>query len=863
MAFVEREHPLEDLQRAFDKAVSGEGNTVFVQGEAGIGKSSLVKQFLEHVRHRSVQLIGHCDDLFSSRPLGPLHDIALQCEAGPTMFTNNNTRTAIFRGFVEYLLSETRTMILVFEDIHWADEATLDFIKYLARRISRFHCVFILTWRDTEVHNDHPIYNVLGDLPVASLTRLQLQPLSARAVHRLAAERNRDGDHIFRISGGNPFFVHELLNGAEAELPQSIRDTVLVSYNREPLTTREAWQLLSLMPEGIELDRIQHFPQKFGEALSRSLEKGILDVKGERLVFRHELFRLSVASTLTPIGSSGICRQIMNVLLPAFKAKNEWARIVHYARQAGDQELIFTYAPKAAVDAALAGAHAESVKLYQAALDAASQGQEDALLPLYEGYAYECYLTARFEEAAVYTNRALHIYEACEQTELLGKSLRFLSRLWWFRGNHAEAEKYALLAIDVLKDEPISSVKAMAYSNLSQLYMLQKKRELCLHWGEQAITMARLLGDREVLSHALNNVGYVQLKDESSLEKGKPLLEESLQLALTNDYHEHAARAYTNLISRLIEIRQYDLAMKYLEEGLHYCEERDLDSWITYKLVWKARLLLETGSWQEALELARRSLRKEQSPVVKIGAIVIEATVNMRQGEQPVVELLLEAKTLAFSTEEHQRIMPVMMALLELEWITGDKFISEQEIDYVTAVTKEVGEMQQADEFWFWLLQAGRSRTPHTACYKPYQLLENGRVTEAADFWLQKGCSYNAALALFHGSGGEKRKALRMVQAMNATATAERMEQEMRAAGMKSVVQKRRNSTLSNPAQLTNRELEILQLLRAAASNREISETLFISPKTVDHHVSSILSKLNAPSRSKAVARAVEIGVLK
>jgi len=864
MEFLERGYFLEHLQNAFDNAATGEGNTVLIQGEAGIGKSTLIKQFLERVHNRSLQLVGYCDDLFLPRPLAPLHDIALQCASDlPAFFINDSTWTTLFGAFTKYILHQTRPVILVFEDIHWADEATLDFIKYFTRRISRFSCLFILTWRDTEVHSHHPLYKVFGDMPATFLTRLQLPPLSAMAVQQLAQKRNQNGEQVFKISGGNPFFVHELLHSAETGLPQNIRDAVLLTYNRESATTRKAWQLLSLMPEGIELNRIQLFPPDFGEALNKSLDKKILSIKNERLMFRHELFRISVTSTLTAIDSSDLCRQMLGVLLPVFKAQHEWARIVHYARQAVDEKLIFMYAPKAAANASLAGAHAESVKLYQTALAAASSYKEEKLLSLFEGYAYECYLTNKFEEATVFTEKELRIYEEQGQIELCGKSLRFLSRLWWFRGNHAEAEKYALRAIAILENQPVSSVKAMAYSNLSQLYMLQKKNEECLYWGNQAINMAKQLNNQEILSHALNNTGSVQFMNGSSLEPGKSLLEESLQLALANGYHEHAARAYTNLISVSILIKEYDLARKYMEEGLLYCEERDLDSWTIYKLSWKARLLLETGLWREALELARRLLRNKQHSPVKIGVMVIEAVINMRQDGKPVIELLEEAKILAFTTKEHQRIMPVIIALLELEWITGNKFISEQEISYVTSMLKEVDEKIQDSEFCFWLQLAGRANIYEKAHYRPYQLLESGKVEEAAGFWLQKGCLYDAALALFHGDDAQKRKALEIMQGLNATATARRMQQEMLSAGMKHIPRGKRNSTLGNPARLTNRELEILQLLQRATSNKEISAALFISPKTVDHHISSILFKLDTSSRNKAVAKAIEMGVLK
>src|SRR6185503_3338033 len=138
--------------------------------------------------------------------------------------------------------------LIVFEDIHWADEATLDFIKFLARRINRLHCLFILTYRDDEIHSHHPLRNVLGQLPPDSFTRLQLTPLSKQAVEKMAGEKGYNGEDVYSISGGNPFYVNEILASYSQGVPDNVKDSILSSYNRQEERTKQVWELLSVIP---------------------------------------------------------------------------------------------------------------------------------------------------------------------------------------------------------------------------------------------------------------------------------------------------------------------------------------------------------------------------------------------------------------------------------------------------------------------------------------------------------------------------------------------------------------------------------------------------------------------------------------
>ena len=487
----------------------------------------------------------------------------------------------------------------------------------------------------------------------------------------------------------------------------------------------------------------------------------------------------------------------------------------------------------------------------------------DQLVRLYEDFAYECYLTNQLQDAIIYQGKALKVWEEKNEIEQLGNSLRLFSRLWWFDGNRQKAESFAGKAIEVLNKQPSSKAKAMAYSNMSQLKMLSDQTGECIFWGEKAIAIARDVNDEETLVHAMINMGSALMLTQSSTQKGIDLLQEGLEISLKNSYHEHAARAYTAMGSNLVTIKNYSFAKQALEEGINYCEERDIDSLKLYMLGWKARLNLETGNWNEAFTIAGNLLKKENlPPVIKIGALTVVATIKIRRGEPDPLPLLLEAKKLAFVTTELQRIIPAMIALLEYEWASGKRCIEQEVLHGTMNMFLNLEKISKKCRFFFWLDKM-KEHYPEIREKCKTNLSDEETAQEETDSWEQLGCPYEHALSLFGGTEDDKRKALLIIQQLGADAIYEKLKMEMRSSGIKKIPRGLRVSTKANPAQLTNRELDVLQLLKRGIQNREIAEALFISPKTVDHHISSILFKLDVNSRSKAVTEAARLGIVK
>jgi DNA-binding CsgD family transcriptional regulator/tetratricopeptide (TPR) repeat protein len=865
MELIERHEFLELLQTHFKTVAEGEGHCVFVNGEAGIGKTALVKAFCKQKETACKIFLGACDDLFTPRPLAPLYDILSQMNHD--ISSNNysiNERSGLFAKLFQEFRNQNEKVIIVFEDIHWADEATLDFIKFFARRIAQLRCMFILTYRDEEIHQRHHLRNVFSDLSPDNFTRIQLTPLSREAVQKMADKKGYDAQNVYNISGGNPFYVNEILASYSPGVPDNIKDSILAVYDRQEEGTKNVWQILSVIPEGLEINRYAKIKSSWDKGMDNCFALKVIIIKTDKIIFKHELYRRTIEDSLSPFKRIELNKKLLELLISSFEEDGEIERIVHYAKNANENKLVIKYAPLAAKQAASVGAHIEAAKLFLTAIEYSDGKDIDGLVELHEAYAYECYLTSQVKEAIIYLGRALKIWQDKNNFEQAGNSLQFLSRLWSLDGNAELAEKYGIEAIEMLESQPSSNAKAIAFSNMAQLKLVSQQVMESIEWANNAVAIAEETGDKNILCHTLNNAGSIQWAAFPAEDNGKNMLVKSLEMALQYYFHEEAASAYLAIVCNSVACKEYDLAKQFLQAGINYCEEKGLISANSNNLSFKCRILLETGDWVQATEISKSLLQNQGQPeTIKIDNQLIVSTIKIRKGEADILSDLQDIKTLAFKTKEYQQIIRVIIALLEYEWVSTKKIITEEELKYCIGLVQKGRNVFLNSAFDFWLQKARHIESGLAELYEPYRQLKEGNPSAAVTFWERLGCPYEKAFALTEGDDDDKRKALLIFEELGADEVCQKLKMEMRAGGIKKIPRGLRESTKANPAGLTNRELDIIQLMQKAIQNKEIASTLFISPKTVDHHISSILFKLEVNSRSKAVTEAVRLGILK
>ena len=788
MELLERDRHFEQLSELFHTATTGNGRTVLVSGEAGIGKTALVEQFVSQQCRAARRLWGACEALFTPRPLGPLYDIAAQTQGTlSTLMSRDTPRPMLFSALLDELQKSAIPTVVVFEDVHWADEATLDLIKFLGRRIPSLAALFIVTYRDDELSPDHPLWSVVGDLPSKAVARLRLAPLSEQAVTRLAQQAHRSVEELYTITGGNPFFVTEVLASETHDVPLTVRDAVLARIAHVSPAARPLLELASVVPTRTERWLLEAVLGSAVSALEECLSSGMLTLDQTMVAFRHELARQAIESTFSPLRRQALHTQVLRALLNHGENPSQAARLVHHATGAHDEALVIRYAPLAAQQAATRGAHREAAAQYATALHYADQLPPERQAELFEGRANECYLTGQTEEAVQARQAALRIWRQLDRADKVGYTLRWLSRLSWELGKSAEAEQYAVEAVHLLETLPPGAELAMAYSNRAQLYMLASDHTEAVQWGERAIALAESLGDVETLVHALNNVGSAQLSVQDG--QGRVNLERSLRLALERGWEDHAGRAYANLASLTVDARDYARAARYLQEGIAYCIEHDLDNYGTYMRAYQAQVRFEQGTWEEAAEEAARLLdRHRLAPVNKIPALVVLGWVRVRRGDQGSAAVLVEARDLALATGELERIAPVAAARAEAAWLQGNKeqCLAEVRVGYDLALAHEA-DPWTLGELCLWMWRAGGLSSPPGPIAEPFARQITGDWRGAAALWAQIGCPYEQALALADGDASAQRSALALFEQLGAQPAATLVRRRLHQQGMQEI----------------------------------------------------------------------------
>jgi DNA-binding CsgD family transcriptional regulator len=861
---LEREAVLTELGALARRAARGAGRLVLLRGEAGVGKTAVISQFAAALDIDTRLLRGWCEPLAAPRPLGPLLDALTG--VGPAAVRaldeaiESGDSGVLYRRLLGVLRGGHR-WIWVIEDIHWADGATLDLLRFLSRRIASLPLLLVASYRDDEISDRHPLAVALGDLATcAALTRIGLQPLSRDAVAQLASGSGVNVEQLHRLTGGNPFYVTEVLAvGPEVlsrkALPRSVSEAVWGRLARLSAAAHETAHATAVCGSRANAALVEKVCPGAAAGLTECLAAGVLVTDGDTVGFRHELARRATLDQIADYQLTALHKRVLAVLATPPIDPDTLAALAFHADQAGDRDAVIRYAPPAAERASRLGANREATELYALTLRHADTASDQQTVIWHEQHAFSSYLSGLPDISAQSFRDAIVLRHKLGDQLGEGDNLRWLSHLVWPLGRTTEAVQAGRASLRLL--EELGPCQQLAWS-LAQMAELAAFGYVpgCAEFAARAMTLGTQFSDPDVVVRARF---YAALPDVRRNDCGWDQLESAWRDAMASEgLAEHAGITGVIICWFAAMHHHLDRAESYITETSTFCSAHDLGMFLPFATGAAALAALHRGDWSRALACADDVLtRPGLGPLHRLLPLVSVALIRARRGQQPVAGLLDEALAAA-EPDDLTRLGVVWAARAEAAWLAGDDDTARVEAHTgLAAATGLQADAWLVGHLQRWAHLAGGS--PHDApaadSITPYRLEISGDWQAAADAWMGLGSPYDAAIAQLGGDIGGVESALATFRKLGARAAARRARERLTA--LRGPTRRtKRGEILADPDGLSRREREVLTLIAGGHSDAAIAAQLSISPKTVGHHVSSVLAKLNVNNRNQAAAHA-------
>lgn len=858
MKLHERQWVLDRLDSLARQAASGSGSMVFIGGEAGAGKSAVTRAFLDRLPPDVISLVGACDSMPVPGQLWPLRDLAQNASpALRELLSTDAPREEIFQTLLSEFSGSRGITVAVIEDAHWADDATLDLFRFLGRRIGQSRGLIIVTFRNDDTAQLQRLRLVFGDLATTpTVHRLELPPLSREAVLELADGRVADLDGFYSRTGGNAFFVTEML-AAGQRIPPTVRDAVGARVARLPESARQSIEMAAMLGDSFSMADLLAAMPGSDAGLNDAIESGALVYDHGRVHFRHSLVRDAVLEGLAPIRRAQLASTIFDAFAAGERSRDP-AVMAHFAEEAGRFPDVVVYAKTAADRAALMRSYREAASQYQRAIR--YSGQIDL--------AERSELIGKLASVTFY----------CGSGETDIDILRELVANYRAVGNIAAVIDHLVWLAWVLYDEGIESeflsTAAEADRLAAELDDPARRAETLLataagqgRWGDVAITRATFQqglafaersGNLRTALSCRKAIAEIDLTADE--DAAIATIVDCIETGKRHQFDLDVADGLCTLGSYWTNTYRLDRAERILDEAQDFVVEHELDCWGRWIDVIRGRVALVRGDWVRAASLAGPVLQVRTGCFAnRFNGYLILARIRARRGD-PDVDLAIAAARNSYPGEPFGWLAyDLAVARAEAAFLSGDPDGAREIAQPMLDMPHDSRFDWQVAELAHFVLCSGGSLPSDLSLPGPFADEAAGRWRIAHDRWIERGAPYEAARAqAMLDDEDALREALAVFDGLGAQPMAARVTRRLRELGVNAIPRGPRPSTKAHPYGLTAREAEVLEQICQGWTNGEIATRLFISQRTVEHHVASLLTKLGAPSRREAIRTTCE-----
>ncbi len=845
---------------------------MFVGGEAGVGKSALVEAFRRRHSGAALVLAGACDAMSAPRPLGPVLDFAGGLEDGfERLVEDGSAPQRLFPALLDRLRASARPHLLLVEDLHWADDATLDLLRYLGRRLGDVRALVVCTYRDDELAPTHPVRRLLGDLAgTPHVHRLEVPRLSAAAVAELAAGSALDPEALYRRTGGNAFFVTEVLAAGGDGVPAQVGDAVMARVSRLSAGAIAALELASVVGQSVPASLLGELGAADG-CLDECVTAGLLVSRRGTLGFRHELARQAVlesmpatrrerghAAVLAALERRSAGGRVVGAIGDGAAPEAPSAVLAHHAYMAGDAAAVLRYAPEAGRLAMRLGAYREAREQFARALRCADGLEPEERATLLELHANACGFTGHNEESAASRRAAADLLTGPEHAE---RRAKLLSQLTWTLCSMLrddEAELTLAEAGAALEGRPDSPVQA--YIRFLHGWRSYARGQAGLRLAREAEEWARRGDNAHVLVRAKTIAAMALGANERSAAARRELAR-AVELS-TGPNADLAVAGHFQVASALLETFRCRPAAALLERADDLARRGGFEGLLHPTVALRSLVNLRLGRWAEAESDSSWVLeRPHLSPTAIVWATLVRVLLRVRRGEDPG-EALADLEGYARGSPRLVVVVTMRGALAEAALARGDGDAALAAASGAYGRALEEGSAWHVSQLAYWVWKAGGDPRLPAGLGGPFALQVQGRPRRAARRWARLGCPYQRATALAESETVEDLLEARgSFEALGARPAAEEVTRRLRARGVRGLPRGPLPSTRAHPLGLTPRERQVLELMVAGMRNAEIAARNRVSSRTVDHQVSAVLAKLGVRSRAEAVAEAYRLGL--